>query len=468
MMDWDEEERILFDLLIDELADAAQYGGRAVIDKLRSFGGLNMQVDWLQVNEAGRDWAAAYVGELVKQITQTTKEQVRNAVAAFHATPGMTRNELERLLVQGSDGIQNLILPNGRVIPANRRAEMIAVTEITRSYSAGEVASMNALDVEQVRPLEQPPAHVGCRCDISPFTREDGVISWKWLTLNDGLVCKICQPLHGKDVGAASQKVKEPIPATTQPKPVRKPRTERVTQPKPIPSATTKEPKPVGSAVSQLFKTEVSERTQVGKVINHTLKTIDKVHGVDRVPGQIVIKQTYGERRVGVYRSYLGKPLDIGVSVKGTHRELTLAHEIGHAIDHQMLDIAGRYASQTSTKLSAWRNAVKESRAFKALRESLNAQPEFREIPTPHGVIRQRIETVNKQWVRYATQTEELFARSYSQYIAEVSGDPLMLEQVQAVITKTTYAKHELWDADDFALIRKAFDELFESLGWRK
>jgi hypothetical protein len=203
-MDWDEEERILFEILIEEVREAAQFGGRAIADKLAQFGGLNLSIDWAMVNTAGATWAREYVAELVKQITETTKEQIRLSVAAFHQTPGMTRGQLERLIMQGPDGIPDLVRPDGRLIPAARRAEMIAVTEVTRSYSAGEVATMQALGVDQVKPMEQPPAHVGCRCDISPFTRDDGVISWRWLTLNDGLVCTVCQGLQGKDVGYGS------------------------------------------------------------------------------------------------------------------------------------------------------------------------------------------------------------------------------------------------------------------------
>lgn len=205
-MDWDAEEEALFELLLDELTTAAQFGGQAMAEKLGTFGGVRLGVDWALINTAGRDWAREYVGELVRQITQTTKEQIQTAVAAFHATPGMTRGDLERLIMDGPDGVPHLTLPSGRIIPAARRAEMIAVTEVTRSYSAGSVATMQALGVAQVAPTQQPPAHVSCRCDISPFTREDGVISWRWLTLNDGLVCSICRPLHGKDVGAASER----------------------------------------------------------------------------------------------------------------------------------------------------------------------------------------------------------------------------------------------------------------------
>lgn len=209
-MDWDEEERILFDLMQRDLIEAAQMGGQALAEQLRRYGGVNIGVDWEMINTAGRDWINAYALELVKQITVTTREQIRNAVATFHATPGMTRGQLERLIMEGPDGIPDLV-SRGTVIPANRRAEMIAVTEVTRSYSGGEVATMQALGVDQVAPEQQPPAHVGCRCDISPFTREDGIISWKWLTLNDDRVCSVCGGLHGKDVGRASPKGKDNV-----------------------------------------------------------------------------------------------------------------------------------------------------------------------------------------------------------------------------------------------------------------
>lgn len=194
------EEEALFDLLYDELLTVHQLGsvdGAVQLAKLRE----GVSVDWGQINAAAAEWAENYAYDLVRELTATTRTQLQTALGAFFRTPGMTRGDMERLILQGTDGIPDLLDKRGRLISAAQRAEWIAVTETTRAYTAGEVATMEASGVDQVRPTQQPPAHVGCRCDISPFTRDDGIISWKWLTLNDGVVCGICAPMHGRDVG---------------------------------------------------------------------------------------------------------------------------------------------------------------------------------------------------------------------------------------------------------------------------
>jgi hypothetical protein len=114
----------------------------------------------------------------------------------------MNRKQLEDLLLNGPDGIKDLALSNGRIISARQRAEWTAITEVTNSYSNGEVMALQSLDVKQVPPRQRPAAHVGCRCDITPGTRPDGTLTWYWQTLADGHVCPICAELHLQDVGA--------------------------------------------------------------------------------------------------------------------------------------------------------------------------------------------------------------------------------------------------------------------------
>lgn len=109
---------------------------------------------------AATQWAKDYPFELVKGLTDTTREVVQRAVADYTATPGMTRGELE-VRLQPAFGAQ--------------RAENIAVTETTRAASAATDSYQAALS-------------------------EMGYKSVKvWQTLNDELTCDICGPLNGLD-----------------------------------------------------------------------------------------------------------------------------------------------------------------------------------------------------------------------------------------------------------------------------
>ena len=202
--DWfnaDEEAQALYDLLYDELLAVYQVGGADGLIKLAQLRQV-ISVDWTQINEAAALWAESYTYELVRQITETTVEQLQQAVGLFFRERGMTRGQLERMILDGPGGVTDLKLPSGRIIPAARRAEMIAVTETTRAYTEGEIAAANETGLVRHEPTQRPPQHVGCRCDLTPAVRDDGSLTWRWQTLNDSLVCPQCAPLHNVDVGA--------------------------------------------------------------------------------------------------------------------------------------------------------------------------------------------------------------------------------------------------------------------------
>lgn len=104
-------------------------------------------------------WARTYTYELVTGLTEKTRAVIQNAIAAYQSTPGMTRAQVEKLL-------QSAFSP--------RRAETIAITEITRAASAATSA------------YQQQLASNGLT-----FVRI-------WRSDNDDIVCPICNPLDGK------------------------------------------------------------------------------------------------------------------------------------------------------------------------------------------------------------------------------------------------------------------------------
>lgn len=138
------------DALRRALIESADLGVRIGVQQLESIG---MGFDWTLANTAARDWANRYVGELIGGIQETTRAQVRQAVAAWvdNGQP------LEAL-------IRELEPTFGRA-----RAELIASTEVTRAYAEGTQAAY----------------------------REAGVIErMQWRTARDEIVCPICGALH--------------------------------------------------------------------------------------------------------------------------------------------------------------------------------------------------------------------------------------------------------------------------------
>lgn len=148
------------------------------------FKGIGFGFDYTLVNKDARQWAEAYSYELVSGITETTQAHLRQTIKQW-VDNGLPLSSLRRELtpVFGRD-----------------RAELIAVTEVTRAYSEGnriayaasgvveEIIWRTATDervcpvcgplADKKAPLKTgfagvrsnfPPAHPRCRCWIVPF-----------------------------------------------------------------------------------------------------------------------------------------------------------------------------------------------------------------------------------------------------------------------------------------------------------
>lgn len=112
------------------------------------------------VNMAMVEWAKEYSYELVRNLTETSRKVISNAIQKYALTPGMTIGDVQELLKPAFGSV---------------RAEAISVTEITRSYSEG----MNFTQ----REFEAAGVHM----------------ERVWVTNRDEKVCPICAPLNGKD-----------------------------------------------------------------------------------------------------------------------------------------------------------------------------------------------------------------------------------------------------------------------------
>jgi hypothetical protein len=124
---------------------------------------------------------------------------------------------------------------------------------------------------------------------------------------------------------------------------------------------------------------------------------------------------------------------------------MTAAHEIGHWIDH--VGIPGNPGMNRTHKeplFTEWMKAVKESKAVTSLKEA-------RDIARAGGQ--------KTKYLDYLLQSNEVWARSYAQWIAVRSGDPVMLKQLAEFKTAAQ------WSDKDFAPIAAAIDGIFRALG---
>jgi hypothetical protein len=152
-----------------------------------------ISADFGLVNEAALDWAKKFAGQEVKQINATTRKAVRKAVSDWIETGG-TLDDLVKSL-------QPLSF-------SRTRARNIAATEVTTAYAEGNVNVWMASGMATDRPLKMPvrDSHIGCRCWLSIQFR-DGRWIYVWNTAEDEVVCPICRPLSGTEVGVAREDV---------------------------------------------------------------------------------------------------------------------------------------------------------------------------------------------------------------------------------------------------------------------
>ena len=127
---------------------------------------------------------------------------------------------------------------------------------------------------------------------------------------------------------------------------------------------------PAGVPVSEGLNNQA--KGKLGAEIEETLAAIDAVHGDGKLP-RIPVESYRGTATFGEFqRDFYDKPIRIKVNSQGGQSHMTTAHEVGHFLDAAALPRTPggfRRVFSKTPELEAWANAVKESKAFKALAE---------------------------------------------------------------------------------------------------
>jgi SPP1 gp7 family putative phage head morphogenesis protein len=215
--------------------------------------------------------------------------------------------------------------------------------------------------------------------------------------------------------------------------------------PTPKPALTSAAGKPLSASItieSKMTKAEKAKATTA-------FAAIDKVHG-DGDPGSLTVSHKLMKRSDG---TYWGGLATLGFRKKGVGALFHIAHEVGHWVDHRCLASATKFASDEAANpnspLHDWWKAIQDSLAVKDI---VNAQP---------------ISLRAAQYKAYQLQARELWARSYSQFIAMESREPAMMTWLDNVRKGATgYSSNSQWSDEDFAPIADAFKKLFTSLNW--
>jgi SPP1 gp7 family putative phage head morphogenesis protein len=171
--------KILIPILLYSIQDGAAQGEAALLE-------LSIGVDWELVNVELSQWIRSHAGALATQLTEVTRRSLAETIATW---------------MQDGTGFPDLV---GRVerIVGPARAMRVAVTETTRAFAAGNRAAwkqqrdvvearqwftaedelvcpvcaalnMQVADLDKpfAGDIDDPPAHVNCRCITTPVVK---------------------------------------------------------------------------------------------------------------------------------------------------------------------------------------------------------------------------------------------------------------------------------------------------------
>lgn len=213
------------------------------------------------------------------------------------------------------------------------------------------------------------------------------------------------------------------------------------------------EPPPVESGKPVSAALVLPKSGEALKAMKNALAAIDAAHWDGELP-VVPFKTTTSKGMWGAYaHTTSGRAHSLKLSPKSPAPEFTVAHEVGHFLDHQAIGKVGEFASAIDKGMEEWRNSVLGSKAV-------------------NNLAKRRTEstsTAGKKHIDYLLDKEELFARSYAQWVAKRTGDAKMMEGLDYWRNRLDEtARLSQWDDDDFEPIAAAIDSLFRLKGWIK
>ena len=169
---WAKENVLMANAIMPELLGISRTQAQGLADQ------MSIGVDWGMINERAVRAARTQTDTLIQQFMDTSREGTRKTWEAFFQqgqSVGMSVGEYFESQGMTIGDLEAMFEPYF----GERRAEMIAVTEITRASSLGEQALVDEI-------TSQNP---------------DIVFTPVWETENDDVVCEICEPRNGKASG---------------------------------------------------------------------------------------------------------------------------------------------------------------------------------------------------------------------------------------------------------------------------
>ena len=201
------------------------------------------------------------------------------------------------------------------------------------------------------------------------------------------------------------------------------------------------------------------------RLLGQAASSIDAVHGDGRLARMTVRLGQLGDGIDGLYEDLARQ---ITINPAGPYPRMAMLHEIGHLVDARAFEghrgSAHRPASIRLALFANWRVAVSQSPPFESYR--LIAQGLRQRIA--HGTASDE-DREDLIFIDYLADVRELWARSYTQYIAvHATDDRLVSEWRRYQSEDAGSGLPQQWDDTDFEPIAQAIDQVFRQQGWRR
>ena len=204
------------------------------------------------------------------------------------------------------------------------------------------------------------------------------------------------------------------------------------------------------------------------------LALIGQIHYVDNLPTRKIAAPGNqgmvepGMQGVCVRNPATHEPASVEIADRASTPLFTMAHEFGHCVD---------YALKKTISLT---NSMKASDAYASVFDAIWASTEYRWLVAEQRGSEVSLVAISSligkaaadqvmqklKHIKYLLKSEELFARSYSQYVALKSDNETLLTDLDQYTSYREDDPYYQWQDQSFQPIFGKFDDLFASIGW--
>lgn len=199
--------------------------------------------------------------------------------------------------------------------------------------------------------------------------------------------------------------------------------------------------------------------------LRRALELIEQVHACGFLP-RVVFKHAPSVHEVEYRPAF---PPQIVIDSDGRHKLPIMIHSIGHLLDQFGLGTGG-YDTFESRRLRGAKYVGPLSDWWVAIHSTETVRTLYFAMDDP-GKLKTRIKGAEiipeKADLAYLVSPEELWARSYLQYITVKTNDPQLLTILNTTLEQPNFSLFEQWPAHEYKTIEAQIDSLFARLGWR-